>query len=167
MKPRLIRRGHRSSCSVFMPMLYIRNFFRLPDLIHATTDGAQISVLVDLTQHGRNRLGKNWKQPLTRFLEVVCNLYSSKCPPVLAVTDDVFVLESLRWDILKEYTNTTHRRPAPASVALHAKPDLFDPETITPGSLSEITAEVYGTDVMNIVDQGLKLRRAFLEAGDA
>ena len=38
-------------------------------------------VLVDLTQHGRNRLGKNWKQPLTRFLEVVCNLYSSKCPP--------------------------------------------------------------------------------------
>ena len=85
---------------------------------------------------------------------------------MLAVTDDVFVLESLRWDILKEYTNTAHRRPAPASVALHAKPDLFDPETITPGSLSEITAEVYGTDVMNIVDQGLKLRRAFLEAGD-
>ena len=123
-------------------------------------------VLVDLTQHGRNRLGKNWKQPLTRFLEVVCSLYSSKCPPVLAVTDDVFVLESLRWDILKEYTNTAHKRPAPASVALHAKPDLFDPETITPGSLSEITAEVYGTDVMNIVDQGLKLRRAFLKAGD-
>ena len=124
-------------------------------------------ILVDLTQHARNRLGKNWKQPLTRFLEVVCSLYTSECPPVLAVTDDVFVLESLRWNILKEYTKTAQKRPTPACVALHAKPDLFDPETIAPGSLSEITAEVYGTDVMNIVNKGLKLRRSLLDAGDS
>ena len=123
-------------------------------------------VLVDLTRRARSRLGKNWKQLLTLFLDIVANLYASERPPVLAVTDNVFVLESLRWDILKKYADTAHKRPAPASVTLYAKPDLFDSETITPGSLSEITAEVYGTDVMNIVDQGLKLRRALLDAGD-
>ena len=123
-------------------------------------------ILVDLTRHARNRLGKDWKQPLKRFFEVVYNLYACECPQVLAVTDDVFVLESLRWNILKEYTHTAQKRPIPAGVALHAKPDLFDSETIAPGSLSNITAEVYGTDVMNIVDQGLKLRRALLDAGD-
>lgn len=123
-------------------------------------------VLVDLTRRARSRLGKNWKHLLTLFLDVVTNLYASERPPVLAVTDNVFILESLRWDILKKYADTAHNRPAPASVTLYAKPDLFDPETITPGSLSEITAEVYGTDVLNVVNQGSKLRRAFLEAGD-
>ena len=124
-------------------------------------------ILLDLTRRARNWLGKNWKQPLKRFLEVVCSLYADENPPALAITDDVFILESLRWGILKEYIDTTQKRPAPADVVLHVKPDLFYPETVETGSLSDVTAEVYGTDVMNIVDQGLKLRKAFLDAGDA
>ncbi len=124
-------------------------------------------ILVDLTRRARIRLGRNWKQPLTLFLDIVTNLYASERPPVLAVTDNVFILESLRWNILKKYADIAHKRPAPASVTLCAKPDLFDTETIIAlGSLSEITAEVYGTDVLSVVNQGSKLRRALLEAGD-
>jgi hypothetical protein len=128
-------------------------------------------VLLDLTRRGRNRLGKNWRQPLARFLSIVRDLYGDRVPPVLAITDDVFVLQALRWEIIKEYevrrgADTPHKKPSSAQLILHPKPDPLDGEIIAPGSLSEFTAEVYGSDVLNIVEFALKLRRSLLESGD-
>ncbi len=128
-------------------------------------------ILIDLTRRARNRLGKNWRQPLARFLSIVRDLYGTECPPVLAVTDDVFVLQALRWEIIKEFdirrsTITHHKRPAKSHVVLNSKPDLLGQESASGTGLSQITAEVYGADVLEVVDSGLKLRRALLDAGE-
>lgn len=145
--------------------------FRLAGLDPRHGGRAPDIVLLDLTRRGRNRLGKNWRQSLARFLGIVRDLYSERVPPVLAITDDVFILQALRWEILKEYdirreVETKHKRPSAARLVLHPKSDPLDPETITPGSLSEFTAEVYGSDVLGIVEFALKLRRSLLDSGD-
>ena len=129
-------------------------------------------VLVDLTYRARNRLGKDWRQPLTRFLGIVGESYGAESPPVLAVTDDVFVLQKLRWDVLNEYdkdrgARVAPRRPATSQIVLHPKPHVLDHETVVSSAASKITAEVYGSDVLSVVDLGLKLRQSFLNVGDS
>lgn len=129
-------------------------------------------VLVDLTRRARGRLGRDWQQSLNRFLGVVHDLYASNCPPMLAVTDDTFVLQNLRWDIVKEYdlrrsANASHKGPVFATVVPHPKPDPFDPETIESGSLSRVTAEVYGADILSVAELGLKVRRALQDTGES
>lgn len=129
-------------------------------------------VLIDLTRHARGRLSNNWHQRLSRFLGIVGELYATDSPPALAVTDDVFVLQKLRWEILTKYDvsrglDTSHRRPASSRIVLNPKSDLFDPETFTAGPVFEITAEAYGSDILSVVELGLKLRRLLLDAGDS
>jgi len=128
-------------------------------------------VLLDLTRRPRNALDANWQSPISKFLGTIEELYGPTCPPVLAVTDEVFVLQTLRWKVLNEYD--TRRGAAPSSkpparsrMIFNAGPDLFAPEPVAPGNLDQLSAEVYGADLLNFVDSGLKLRRAFLHAGD-
>jgi hypothetical protein len=135
---------------------------RVPDII-----------LLDLTRRGRNRLGAGWRQSLTRFFATICDLYAaSQAPPILAVTDDVFVLRSLKWQIIKDYEqrrgtrDTRGKRPEAARLVLHPKPDPLEQEVIRPGALPALKAEVYGSDVLKIVESALKLRRALLASGD-
>ena len=134
---------------------------RLPDV-----------VLLDLTRRGRNRLDrKKWRQPVRRFLSLLNDLYTDKVPPVLAVTDDAFVLEALRWEIIKDYdvrrgAERTSKRPTAARLVLNTKPDPLDQEPVVQGTLAEFTAEVYGSDILKIVEFALGLRKSLLNSGD-
>jgi hypothetical protein len=127
-------------------------------------------VLIDLTHRPRNALGGNWKEAISRFCSTVQELYGAACPPALAVTDEVFALQTLRWKILNDYDArrgvTTGKGPARSHLILNSKSDVLDPETVTPGSLDELSAEVYGAELLNFVDSGLKLKRSLLDAGD-
>src|ERR1035441_3058719 len=93
------------------------------------------------------------------------------CPPVLAVTDEVFALQTLRWKVLNEYDArrgiaTSPKHPARSRMILNARTGVLDLETGAPGALDELSAEVYGADLLNFVDCGLKLKRDLLYAGD-
>src|ERR1035437_4123783 len=127
-------------------------------------------VLIDLTRRSRNALGGNWREAISRFCGAVEELYRAVCPPALAVTDEVFVLQTLRWKVLNDYDArrgiTTGKGPAQSHLILNSKSDVLDPETVTPGSLDELSAEVYGAELLNFVDFGLKLKRSLLDAGD-
>ena len=129
-------------------------------------------VLMDLTYRARNRLGKNWQQSLSRFLGVVGELFGTNSPPVFAVTDDVYVLQRLRWDALKAYdkdrgAQMLGRRPATSQVSLHFKPHVLDHAAVVHRSAPHIATEIYGSDVLHFVDLGLKLRQSLLNVGDA
>src|SRR5262249_19882182 len=93
------------------------------------------------------------------------------CPPVLAVTDEVFVLQTLRWKVLNDYDarrgmETSPKHPARSCLIFNSKTDVLALETAAPGCLDELSAEVYGVDLLNFVDIGLKLKRSLLDAGD-
>ncbi len=127
-------------------------------------------VLLDLTRRARNALGGNWRDPVVRLCGVVEKLYGQASPPVLAVTDDIFAMQTLRWKILSEYDVrrgvSKDRRPVPSRLILNSTSDVVDSDTPAPGSLDDLSVEVFGADLLNFVDQGLKLRRALLNAGD-
>ena len=79
---------------------------------------------------------------------------------MLAVTDDAFVLEALRWDVVKRYDERRggdphDKGPAAATAILNASPDPLDQEVITGAKAAAVTAEAYGTDVLNVVEAGL------------
>ena len=128
-------------------------------------------VLIDLTRRSRNALGGNWREAVSKFLSAVEELYGTECPPALAVTDEVFALQTLRWRILNDYDArrgkmASPKHPVPSRLVLSAKTDVFDWEAAGPGALDELFAEVYGADLLNFVDSGLKLKRSLLDAGD-
>ena len=128
-------------------------------------------VLIDLTRRARNALGGNWREAISKFCGTIEELYGAACPPALAVTDEVFALQTLRWKVLNGYD--AHRgiaispkHPARSRLILNAKTGVLDLQTAAPGDLDELSAEVYGADLLNFVDCGLKLRRSLIDAGD-
>jgi hypothetical protein len=128
-------------------------------------------ILIDLTRRSRNALGGNWREAISKFLAAVEELYKAACPPALAMTDEVFVLQSLRWKILNDYdlrrgVAIPPKHPAPSRLILNSKTDVLDSGTAAPTPLDELSAEVYGADLLNFVDSGLKLKRSLLDAGD-
>jgi len=128
-------------------------------------------VLIDLTYRSRNALAGDWRGAVSKFLATVGELYGEKCPPALALTDEVFVLQALRWKVLNDYdvrrgVATSPKYPSRSRLILNAKTDVLAPATAVPGSLDELSAEVYGADLLNFVDAGLKLKRSLLDAGD-
>ena len=128
-------------------------------------------VLLDLARRSKNALGANWRDAVSRLFQTVEQLYGPTRPPVLAVTDEVFVLQTLRWKVLNDYdarrgVATTPKHPARSRLILNAKTDVIGSEHAAPGSLDELSAEVYGADLLNFVDDGLKLKRSLLDAGD-
>jgi hypothetical protein len=127
-------------------------------------------VLIDATRPARERLD-GWRQELPRFLGLLSDIYGASSPPVLAVTDDSFALEALRWDVLKKYDlrrggDPRDKSPVSATVVLSPSPDPLDDRVIESVPIPVITAEAYGTDVLNVVEGGLKLRKALFGAGD-
>ena len=127
-------------------------------------------VLIDLTRRPRNALGTGWREAVSRLLDATGKLCGTVCPPVLAITDDIFTLQALRWKVLNDYDARRgvkmDRRPAPSLLILNSKPDILDSETLVPGALDDLFVEVYASDVLSFVDSGLKLRRSLQEAGD-
>ena len=128
-------------------------------------------VLLDLTRGARERM-EYWRRALASFLGILSDIYGSASPPALAVTDDPFVLEGLRWDILKRYdvrrnAAAADNRPICAMAIMSANPDpLAEQPLAGGGSAVAIHVDAYGTDVLNLVESGLKLRKALVFAGD-
>ena len=127
-------------------------------------------VLIDATRRARDRLD-GWRQELPRFLGLLSDIYGAESPPMLAVTDDAFVLEALRWDVVKRYDERRggdphDKGPAAATAILNASPDPLDQEVITGAKAAAVTAEAYGTDVLNVVEAGLKLKKSLLATND-
>lgn len=128
-------------------------------------------ILIDLTRRSRTALGGNWREAVSKFCGAVETLYGAASPPSLAVTDEVFVLQTLRWKVVNDYDErrgiaTSPKHPAPSRIILNVRTGILDLETAVPGSLDELSAEVYGADLLNFVDCGLKLKRSLLDAGD-
>ena len=128
-------------------------------------------ILIDLTRRSRNALGGNWREAISKFCGTVEELYGAASPPVLAVTDEVFALQTLRWKILNEYDArrgiaASPKHPARSRMILNARTGVLDLETGAPGALDELSAEVYGADLLNFVDCGLKLKRSLVDASD-
>ncbi len=106
-------------------------------------------ILLDLTRRARNRLGANWRRALTRFLGISIDIYDQQSPPILAITDDVFVLQALRWEILKDHDERRgfsghSKKPSAARLVLSPKPEPVDEEVITPGTIEAVSVETYG-----------------------
>jgi hypothetical protein len=128
-------------------------------------------VILDLTRRPRNSLDVSWRSTVSKFLSAIKEIFGQDSPPLLAVTDEVFTLQTLRWKILNEYdvfrgVYLSPKLPAGSRLIFNSTPDLLGPEPSVPPSLDSFTPEVYGADLLNFVDSGLKLRRALLDAGD-
>jgi hypothetical protein len=129
-------------------------------------------VLIDLTARARNRLGRDWQCSIKRFLDVTLELYLDDCPPVLAVTDDALVCQILRHEILREHDKWRSSnvsgpvRPAKAEMIITRDPDPLSQETLASGPVPSFKAEVYGTDILQMVERGLRLRRSFIAVGE-
>ncbi|MGD9668843.1 MAG: hypothetical protein AB7U75_07250 [Hyphomicrobiaceae bacterium] len=129
-------------------------------------------ILLDLTRRARNRLGHDaWRQRVTKFCATVGDFYGDNAPPILALTDDAFVLQTLRWESLKRYDvrrnkSPDNRQPAAAKVILTPSSDLVATDTIEGGPAPHIVVEAYGGEVLSIADFGYKLRRRLIDNGD-
>ena len=128
-------------------------------------------VLLDLRRGARERM-QHWRQTLPTFLGILSDLYGPATPPALAITDDPFVLQGLRWEVLKRYdirrnAIPSNDRPLRAMTVLSSNPDPLEQQELAGGaSAIEIHVDAYGTDVLNLVESGLKLRRSLAVAGD-
>lgn len=129
-------------------------------------------VLLDLTRRARNRLGgATWRQRVAKFCATLGDLYEDHAPPILALSDDVFVVQALRWDILKAYdirrgARPDNKQPVLAKVVLTPSTDLLSTAQFHLGSTPQIVAETYGAEILGFADFGLKLRKRLLDSGD-
>lgn len=128
-------------------------------------------ILVDLTRLARNNLGDNWRAEADKFFLMLRDFYGLSCPPAFVVTDDVFVLQTVRWKTLKDYeagrsAPASPKAPAPAHLIINVHADILDAEEAAPAWLEDFTPEVYGTDLLQFVESGLKLRHSLLDNGE-
>ena len=104
-------------------------------------------ILLDLTRRARNRLGGgSWRQKVAKFCAVAGDIYGAAAPPIFALTEDVFVLQALRWEILKQYdvrrtAASENRAPASTRVVLSASSDLLSTDTINSGPAPRVSVE--------------------------
>ena len=133
---------------------------RLPDIL-----------LIDLMSRARDRMGQAWQRPLRKLLDLCLELYLDDCPPVLAITDDVFVCDILRNSIIREHDKwrgSDVKGSGPAvktTIIVTASSDPLDQDIVVVGATPEFAVEAYGTDVLMTVENGLRLRRLLIDAG--
>ncbi len=130
-------------------------------------------LLLDMTFRGRARLGTDWKRTLSEFLDVALELYLEVGPPpVLAITDDVYCLESLAFTLLKEWdrwrlpTNALVRTAPPTSLVLNVEAGFFGAPIEIGTDVPKVAAHIFGTDLLKVVDAGYSLRRKLLDDGE-
>lgn len=125
-------------------------------------------IVCDLTAVGRNRLGPEWQERMKRFLAAV----DRDVGPVatIAVTDDPWTFDTLRFDILSRAARSRERRlPEPSTVLLSHASDLVTQEDNPEISYRGLTkAEAFGfSGEVASINEGLRgaTRRAE-ELGD-
>src|SRR5579863_2280577 len=129
-------------------------------------------VLIDAGRRARHALGEVWRQVLLQFCQTLTEAFRKTCPPALAVTDDIFALQSIRWKILNEYDALREalpsaKLPSRASLIINVNTDILDATPTAPVWIEDVSAETYGSDLLNFVADGLKLRKSLLVAGES
>lgn len=130
-------------------------------------------LLLDMTLRRRDRLGADWKKTLTGFLDAVLELYLDVGPPpVFAVTDDIYCLGRLAFTVLKDWDRwrlptSAHGRSAPrASLVLKTETGFFGGPLEIGTDVPKVTANVFGTDLLKVVEAGYGVRRKLLDDGE-
>lgn len=130
-------------------------------------------LLLDMTIRRRDRLGADWKKALSGFLDAVLELYVDVGPPpVFAITDDIYCLGSLAFTVLKDWdrwrlpTNAQDRSAPPVSLVLKAETGFFGDPLDIGTDVPKVTANVFGTDLLKVVEAGYRVRRKLLDDGE-
>jgi hypothetical protein len=130
-------------------------------------------LLLDMTIRSRSRLGMDWKKTLSGFLDVVLELYLEVGPPpVFALTDDIYCLESLAFTVLKDWdrwrlpANARGRKLPSTSLVLNTEPGFFGAAIEIGNDVPKVTANIFGTDLLKTVDAGYRLRRKLVDDGE-
>jgi hypothetical protein len=130
-------------------------------------------LLLDVTIRRRDRLGTDWRKTLSGFLDAVLELYLDVGPPpVFAITDDIYCLESLAFTVLKDWdrwrlpTNTRGRAALQTSLVLKVETGFFGGPLEIGTDVPKITANVFGTDLLKVVEAGYRVRRKLLDDGE-
>ncbi len=130
-------------------------------------------LLLDMTLRRRDRLGADWMKTLTRYLDAVLELYlDAGPPPVFAVTDDIYCLRRLTSTVIKDWDRwrlpaSAHGRPAPrASLVLKTETGFFGDPLEVGTDVPKSTANVFGTDLLKVVEAGYLVRRKLLDDGE-
>jgi hypothetical protein len=156
-----IHTDHSSAELLRRAVLEIAASGRSPDII-----------LIDAGRRARQVLGERWREVILQFCLTFPDAFGKACPPALAITDDVFALQTIRWKILNEYDALrgalpSAKLPSQASLILNVRTDILDAAPAVPAWIEDLSVETYGTDVLNLVGDGLKLRKSLLAAGES
>lgn len=130
-------------------------------------------LLLDMTIRRRDRLGADWKKTLSGFLDAVLELYLDVGPPpVFAITDDIYCLQSLAFTVLKDWdrwrlpTNARERTAPQTSLVLKVATGFFGGPLEVGTDVPKVTANVFGTDLLKVVEAGYRVRRKLLDDGE-
>lgn len=93
-------------------------------------------VLIDLGTTGRSRLGRDWLPRVKQFLEQL----DDRVGPVatIAVTDDPWAFDALRFEGLLRGPARKAKTPAPAKVIFAASPDIATVSSESPPAYSQL-----------------------------
>ena len=130
-------------------------------------------LLLDMTIRRRDRLGADWKKTLSGFLDAVLELYLDVGPPpVFAITDDIYCLRNLTFTVLKDWdrwrlpTNARGMSAPRLSLVLKAENGFFGDALEIGTDVPKVTANVFGTDLLKVVEAGYRVRRRLLDDGE-
>lgn len=137
----------------------------------AATGRAPDAVLIDAGRRAKHALGEGWRDALLQFCRALMETFGKACPPALAVTDDIFSLQIIRWKILNEYdafrgTLESAKLPSRASLLLSVRTDILDARPSVPAWLEDLSVDAYGSDLFKFVADGFKLRKSLVLAGE-
>src|SRR5262249_7767348 len=129
-------------------------------------------LLIDAGRRAKKALGEGWREILLQFCQTLTEVFGKNCPPALAVTDDIFALQSIRWKVLNEYDALRGalppaKLPSRASLIVNTNTDILDATPTAPAWIEDVSAETYGSDLLDFVADGLKLRKSLLAAGES
>jgi hypothetical protein len=129
-------------------------------------------LLLDLTDKRKRSLQLGWKEQVNTLLNDLINVYVEDAPPVLAVSDDVYVIQELRYQLLNDYDSlraeaySTRRTPSDFKVIFNFQRDDLTPTIPLPSFVPKVDAQVFGTDGLRAIEEGLRLRRQLILGGE-
>jgi hypothetical protein len=150
----------------------IEKHLRASDLLHRRGKRRPDVLLLDLTDKRRRSLAVGWKDQVQTLLNNLIDIYVEAAPPVLAVSDDVYVIQELRYQVLSEYDSlraehySPKKTPSQVKVIFNFGHDDLTPTSELPSYVPKVDAQVFGTDGLRAIEEGLGLRRQLIAAGD-